>query len=253
MSVPVLMYHHILPNSSFIAFSVNEFREQMSFLAQNGWTTLSSDEFYRYKKGEFQAPKKSLLLTFDDGWRDNYVYAYPILKEFGLKATLFLITEWIEKSSEGKESFEPMEHKEAKQEVSRNPSKVILSWNEIEKMKDVFDFHSHTHTHRDNYFEKLTWNEEFEKSRTIIQQRLGFDDLHLCWPRGVYDNTSIKKAKEEGFELFYTIQRGVNKPDGNMDEIKRIAAKKGIPWLKKTLFIFSNNFLGTLYSRIKND
>jgi len=253
VSVPVLMYHHILPQSSFITSSVDEFREQMSFLAHNGWTTLTSDEFYRYKKGEFTPPKKSVLITFDDGWRDNYIYAYPILKEFGLKATLFLITEWIEKASECKENFEPMKHKDAKKEVSQHPAKVILNWDEIETMKDVFDFHSHTYTHRDNCFDTVTWKEEFEKSRRMIQKRLGFDDLHLCWPRGIYDETLIKEAQKEGFEILYTVQRGINKPDGKMDEIKRIAVKKGAKWLKKTLFIFSNDMLGSLYARIKND
>jgi len=253
MSVPVLMYHHILPQSSFIASSVDEFREQMAFLAKNGWTTLSSNEFYRYKKGEFTPPKKSVLITFDDGWRDNYIYAYPILKEFGLKATLFLITEWIEKASENQENFEPMKHKDAKKEVSQNPSKIILNWDEIEKMKDVFDFHSHTHSHRDDYFGELSGNEEFQKSRTVIQNKLGFEDLHLCWPRGIYDETLIKQAQQQGFEILYTTKRGINKPDGNMDEIKRIAVKKGAKWLKKTLFIFSNDILGSLYARIKID
>lgn len=253
MSVPVLMYHHILPQSSFIASSVDEFREQMSFLAQNGWTTLSSDEFYRYKKGAFSPPKKSVFITFDDGWRDNYVYAYPILKEFGLKATLFLITEWIEKASENRENFEPMKHKDAKKEVSQHPAKVILNWDEIETMKDVFDFHSHTYTHRDNCFETITWKDEFQKSRNIIQKRLGFDDLHLCWPRGIYDETLIKEAQKEGFKILYTTKRGINNPDGKMDEIKRIAVKKGAKWLKKTLFVFSNDILGSLYARIKND
>ncbi len=254
MSVPVLMYHHILPKSSFIASSVDEFREQMAFLANNGWTTLSSDEFYRYKKGLFIPPKKSVLITFDDGWRDNYIYAYPILKEFGLKATLFLVTEWIEKASQDpQEPFEALKHSDAKHMVSKHPSRVILSWNDIEAMKDVFDFHAHTHTHRDDYFGTCEWDEEFTHTKRVIQEKLGFVDTHLCWPRGVYDENLKEKANRAGFDVLYTIERGVNRPDGKCDEIKRIAVKKGAKWLKKTLFIFSSTLLGTLYTKIKHD
>ena len=93
MSVPVLMYHHVLEKSGFIASSVDEFRSHMKFLAENGYKTLSVNEFIAYKKGELEVPKKSVCITFDDGWMDNYIYAYPIVKEFGLKANIFIITE----------------------------------------------------------------------------------------------------------------------------------------------------------------
>jgi peptidoglycan/xylan/chitin deacetylase (PgdA/CDA1 family) len=151
-SLPVLMYHHILPKGGFIASSIDEFEKQMKFLAENGYKSLTSEEFLEFKKGKNF--KKAVFITFDDGWRDNYYYAYPILKKYNLKATIFLVTEWIEKASEKKEEFKPLRHNEAKKEVRINPSSIILNWDEIEKMKDIFDFHSHTHSHRDFYFGK---------------------------------------------------------------------------------------------------
>ena len=186
------MYHHILPKSGFIASSVDQFEKQMRFLYENGYKTLTSDEFFQYKLGRLKLPKKSVFITFDDGWRNNYIYAYPVLKKYNLKATLFIVTDWIENASKKKEDFEPLQHKECKKIAPVNPSKVILSWDEIEKMRDIFDFHSHTHTHRDFYFEKCSWDEEFEKSKEIIKNRLGFETKHLCWPRGKYDKDLIK-------------------------------------------------------------
>ena len=251
MSVPVLMYHHVLPESGFIASSVDEFDRQMRFLAESGYSSLSSDEFLRYKKGELKLPGKSVFITFDDGWRDNAVYAYPILKKYHLKATVFLVTEWIEQASSGRRSdYEPLQHKACKQTAPLDPSKVILSWDEIEKMADVFDFHSHTHTHRDAYFSSCTWEEEFVRSKEILKRRLGIDSRHLCWPRGKYDEELMNEAKKH-YEILYTVERGINLGDGRTDRIKRIAVKKSDRWLRKQLRIFSNLLLGSLYAKIK--
>ena len=75
------MYHHVLKKGGFIASSAEDFASQMRFLAEAGYKTLTMSEFIAYKKGELAVPKKSVLVTFDDGWKDNYVYAYPILRE----------------------------------------------------------------------------------------------------------------------------------------------------------------------------
>jgi len=250
MSVPVLMYHHILPKSSFIASSIEEFEKQMKFLYENNYKTLTSEEFLEYKKGNLKI-KKGVFITFDDGWRDNFYYAYPILKKYNLKATCFLVTEWIEKASEKKAEFKPLSHNECKKEVQINPGSVVLNWEETEKMKDVFDFHSHTHSHRDFYFnKKYSWEEEFNISKEILKKRLNIDSKHLCWPRGKYDKDLIKLAKNY-YEILYTTKRGVNLADNKLDEIKRIAVKKDEKWLKKQLFIFSNPLIGKLYAKVK--
>ncbi|OPA71624.1 xylanase [Campylobacter pinnipediorum subsp. caledonicus] len=255
MSVVVLMYHHILPKAGFISSSVEQFKSQMSFLAKNGYKTLTSDEFFDYKKGLIDIPKKSVFITFDDGWRNNYYYAYPILKELGLKATIFLVTSWIEKASEqnaiSKAEFLPLQHNEAKKSAPINPAGVFLNWDEIYKMKDVFDFHSHTDGHTDGYFDKLPFEQDLIKCKETIKNRLGFDDRHLCWPRGKFTQEGLDIAKNLGYEIFYTTQRGVNFNDDVLDKIKRIAVKNSSFWLYKTLFIYQNKLLSNFYNKIK--
>lgn len=252
MTIPVLMFHHVLPKEGFIASSIDNFDKQMKYLYENGWRTLTSEEFYLYKKQQIKLPKKSLLITFDDGWRDNFVYAYPILKKYGLKATLFVVTEWIEKASIDEECvYENSSHSECKRIVPSNPRKVVCNWEELKNMKDVFDIHSHTHTHRDEYFSKISWIEDLKLSKESIKNNLGFDDKFLCWPRGIYDNELIKFASEEKFDMLFTTKRGINLSDNNLKEIKRVSVKKDDKWLKKNLFIFSNPFLGKIYSWIK--
>lgn len=251
MSIPVLMYHHVLPKDGFICSSVENFTNQMTFLKENDFYTLSSEEFYLFKQKKFTPPKKSIFITFDDGWRDNVIYAYPILKKLGLKATVFLVTEWIDKASEKKYDFEPFYHSQCKKIVPTNPSKVVMCWDDVYATTDVFDFHSHTATHRDFYFDELSWQEEMSISRETIKQKLGFDDKHLCWPRGNFDSELIEKAQEIGYEILYTTQRGVNLADNHLLHINRLAAKKDEKWLRKNIAIFSNNFMGSLYAKIK--
>ena len=122
MSVSVLMYHHVLRNGGFIASSVDEFRAQMSFLARDGYRTLSAAEFIAYKNGELKVPKKSVFITFDDGWKDNFIYAYPILHEFGLRATIFLVTQ---RASEKRGEFIELTHSEYKKAAPLRPQDVF--------------------------------------------------------------------------------------------------------------------------------
>ncbi|WP_169776887.1 polysaccharide deacetylase family protein [Campylobacter mucosalis] len=255
MGVVVLMYHHILPESGFIASSVSEFLAQMKFLADNGYKTLTSSEFLAYKKGEFAPPKKSVFITFDDGWRDNFYYAYPILKQFNLNATIFLVTQWIEKSSEQnalkKAEFTPLQHAQAKQQAPQNPASLFLNWDEVAKMSELCNFHSHTHGHTDGYFGNLSFKTDLKLCKSTIKNRLGFDDTHLCWPRGKFDDERLKIAKNLGYEIFYTTERGANLADKNLDYVKRIAVKNGAFWLKKSLCIYQNGFIGKIYTRLK--
>ncbi len=250
ISVPVFMYHHVLPEDGFLAISVQNFERQMKFLAEKGYHTLSADEFLAFKKGEYKPPKKSILLTFDDGWRDLYFYAYPIMKKYGLKGTIFLVTSWVERASIKKAEFFPYFHKECKALVRKAPEKVVLNWEEVEKMQDVFDFHSHTHTH---FEDKICIKEEFELSREILKERLGIESRHLCWPRGHYDEKLFSLGKACGYEIFYTTERGTNTPDGRLERIKRIAVKPGLFWFKKALFIYSHKAIANVYLKFRKN
>jgi len=252
MSIPVLMYHHILSKDGFITSSCENFEKQMKYLSDNGWKTLTSKEFYLYKHKKLKLPKKSVLITFDDGWRDNFVFAYPILKKYNLKATLFIVTQWIEEASQDKNcEYIEKSHKECKALTPINPRAVLCNWDELKQMKDVFNIHSHTHTHRDDYFGTLSWEEDLKKSKEFIEQNLYFNDNYLCWPRGVYNKGLIQAAINEGFDILFTTKRGINLADNNLLEIKRLAVKKDDKWLQKNLKIFSNPILGYLYAKVK--
>jgi peptidoglycan/xylan/chitin deacetylase (PgdA/CDA1 family) len=243
------MYHHILPEGGFITTPVELFRKQMELILELGYTPLWLSELEQFKRGELEV-ERGVVITFDDGWRDNYYYGYPILKELGIKGNIFLVTEWVEESSRRPAQFNPLPHNRGKGRVPEAPGEVILNWGEVEEMGDLIQFGSHTHSHRDFYFgREYSWEEEFFLSREILERR-GFPTSALCWPRGQYSEEVLQIGKRY-YSSFWTTERGVNLPDRNLDRIKRIAVKNSVQWLRKQLFLFSNPILGTLYSSIK--
>ena len=98
--VPVLMYHHIRPlRPSFTAkdrlytVTPEAFRAQMEALHQAGYVTITPRDLQAALEGRMLLPEKSVLLTFDDGYREHFTRVFPILKELGLKATYFIISQ----------------------------------------------------------------------------------------------------------------------------------------------------------------
>lgn len=96
-SLPVLMYHYISRHPGAISVNPEVFEAQCKAMAQAGWRGVSLDEATPYLRGTGSLPHKSLLITFDDGYLDNYVYAWPILKRYGHCGVVFAVTERLEK------------------------------------------------------------------------------------------------------------------------------------------------------------
>jgi len=99
--VPVLMYHHVMApeaakeiNATNLSVAINTFREQMDYLLGKGYHIIGLDEMMAgIRSGSL--PGKSVVLTFDDGYRDFYDNVFPILREKGIKATVFAISQFV--------------------------------------------------------------------------------------------------------------------------------------------------------------
>ena len=100
-AIPVLMYHSVAPtieNWAFRHLSLDPaiFEDHLATLAHAGYRAVSLQDLYNYVSGKGRLPSKSLVLTFDDGYLDNWVFAYPILKKHGFSATIFVSTDFID-------------------------------------------------------------------------------------------------------------------------------------------------------------
>lgn len=136
--IPVLTYHSIDNSNSVISVSVVNFKKQVSFLKQKGYKTYSLLEIVNHiKRGTF-FPTKGIVITFDDGYKNNYTEAFPILKKYGYTATIFLTT-----GRCGKSNSWPNQDPSI-------PQLSMLSWEEIREMSRYgIDFGAHTTNHPD--------------------------------------------------------------------------------------------------------
>ena len=222
-SIPVLMYHNVINKSDVQKKYLNEngeiiypytvstekFEHQMDILKENNVKTLTIDEFYDYVIGEKEIPKNTVLITFDDGYKNNYVNAYPILKKRNQKALIFLITSKINK----------------KEEIYTPLKTQFLSFDEIEKSKDVFDFGSHTN---DFHKREKDTNEPYLKSKTEkevkndIKESLKYvNKPFFAYPYGSYNKKLFKIIKDSGIKAAFITHKGKVKSGDNLYSLKR--------------------------------
>jgi peptidoglycan/xylan/chitin deacetylase (PgdA/CDA1 family) len=237
-TVPVLMYHHVSPVEGMINVVPANFEQQLLWLKRRGYRSLTSEEFAGHLNGN-PVPAKSVLITFDDGYLDNWVYAYPLLKKYGYTALVFLVTSWINDGplrhclGQG-ELPETPSHRECEERISNGQSDdVILRWSEIKAMRDdgVLEFHSHTHTHTRWDLsapeeKNIHMAQELALSRSALQDHLGHVSEHFCWPQGYFDADYIRLAQEAGFRYLYTTQAfGQNRAGTDPAHLYRFAVR----------------------------
>lgn len=262
-TVPVLMYHHVCPAPGLVTVSPNIFRAHMEMLKHEGYTTLSGDTFLAYLQGRAAVPDKSVVITFDDGYLDNYLHAYPILKGLGLHAIIFVVTGWVgEGVARDIKSVPPCpDHSRCKAAIREGRADgVMLRWTEIELMQasGTIEFHSHTHRHvrweqmyPDPSVALMHLREDLIASRHHLVARLGERPYQLCWPWGIFDDAYQDVAEEIGFTAQYSVDPHANYSTRGPKQIGRIAVKSASArWLALRLWIYANAKRANVYNRL---
>ncbi len=157
MAIPILNYHHVNPlEGDMVTVSVNHFEEQMSFLKRKDYHTLFVSELVEWMQGKRKVPKKSVVLSFDDGFWDNYKYAFPILKKYGLKATIFIVTGWISEERNPGQAREVIPHHQVNQLIAQGRGdQIAMTWPEAKEMQEsgLIEMESHTHSHNKELYQ----------------------------------------------------------------------------------------------------
>ncbi len=257
-SIPVVMYHHVVPGSRELNVTPELFEDQISLLVKKGWKTLSGREFLEFLHAG-TIPGKCVLLTFDDGFADNYIYAWPILKKYGARAMMFAATDFVKDADINRSSFVPMAHKEAWAIAKTdNSADVICTWNELKEMDEdgAFDIQSHGMSHKTPEYMRdkdlAALKNDLSQGKAILEQRLSKEITHFAWPSGDYTDEGIAAAAEAGYKALYTTERGSNN-SGNLLSLKRLPVKcKNGRWLVNKLCIYSSPLLSRLYLAVRS-
>lgn len=205
--VPILMYHYIRPvptgsNSIGRDLSVTPegFAEQLKYLADHQFTTMTMQELADVRAKRLALPSNPIVLTFDDGYRDFYTNAWPLLRDHGFKATSFIITNAVDQPH-------------------------YLTWEMIDEMQrsGLIEFGAHTLSHRDlPSLSDTSAKQEIEQSKQTLETHLGHPVRSFCYPAGRFTDRDVALVHSAGFEVAVTTKAGDAKPDQDALRLPRV-------------------------------
>ena len=201
----ILSYHEIADSTETLdntyTVSAANFAAQMQWLYEHQYHFVSINDVLAHRLDHKPLPDKAVLITFDDGYRDNYKNAFPILKEHQMKAMVFLISDY----------------------VSTYPN--YLTWGQAQEMQEHgIEFGSHTLNHVE--LNKLPSNDEIlhqlKNSKAAIEWHLETPVHFLAYPCGSYNADVMAATKAAGYRAAFTVQYGPDRADTNRYAMNRI-------------------------------
>jgi peptidoglycan/xylan/chitin deacetylase (PgdA/CDA1 family) len=198
------MYHSVSPDAlpeNRIAISTETFERQMHFLKNHQYNVLPLESLAALIKGRKRIPSKTISITFDDGYKDNYIYAFPILKKYNLSAAIFIITD----------------------EVGRADR---LSWDEIKTMQDsgIVTFGSHTLGPEPliNIKSEQELRKQIFDSKKILEEKLGCKVNAFSYPEGRFNNKIKQLVMTAGYKLAVATNPGKKFVNDDIFALKRL-------------------------------
>ena len=241
--VPVVMYHRVINNSenegiygTYIYEDI--FRQHMQYLKDKNFDVITFEDLHKIGwRNRFQRNKKYIMITFDDGYVDNYNLAFPILKEFGFKATIFLMgestyNEW-DVNAGGEKKFELMD-------------KFM-----IKEMQDYgIEFGAHTFNHpKLNKLSEEEIRHQIVDVKKPLEEKIEKEIITFAYPYGILNDYAKKMAREAGYTFTVSTDSGSVCLSDDLYQIRRIAI-----FPNTNLFSFKRKVAGNYnFKKIKRE
>lgn len=199
-NIPVLAYHRVGYTTDNLTVTPERFSNDLASLQERGYCSISLEEFQNFLDDRnVEMPEKPILITFDDGYLDNFENAYPILRKYGMVGTFFIITDMLWT----KERLTPE--------------------NIVEMSQGGMSFGSHTVTHRAlAELDQTAIYDELLNSKAALESVLGKKVDGIAYPRGSYNEAVVNIAKEVGYITGFTVREGICIKESPDFELRRI-------------------------------
>ncbi len=220
--VPVLVYHNLAerPRGRMV-MAASSFEQQMRYLKAHGYRVISLTEVVEWMQLGRQLPRRAVVLTFDDGYRAFRQHAYPVLRELGFAATLFVYTDYVG--------------------AGRN----AMSWDDLRQLvAEGFDVQAHSKSHGDlkrapgeaeaQHLRRL--HQELVEPLETFQRQLGRGSRILAYPYGSWDEEVVARAREAGYIAGFSVRR-----QGNASFVRPLAAHRSQIYGDMSLEDFARN------------
>ena len=216
IELPIIMYHGILKDKRLqgkYVISPYTFEDDLKYINDNGFSTIFMDDLINYVYNDVPLPEKPIMLTFDDGYYNNYVYAFPLVKQYSCKMVLSPIAIETDKFSE---------------EESISPVYGHCSWDNLKEMKDsgLVEIQNHTYNlHKrskmrigakkcsneslDHY--RGTLSTDVLRAQEEITNHLSITPTTFVYPFGSYSKCSTDILKDLGFKASISCEEKINK------------------------------------------
>jgi len=217
-SVPILTYHSFDYGKGLLSVAPENFERQMRYLKNKHYNVISFGELVEGIKNRRTFARNTVVITIDDGYKNNFTYAYSILKKYGFPAIVFLITNNI------------------------GTNAAYLNWDEVKEMSKhniSFGGHTKSHVYLPSVVKTDVLWDEIAGSKKAIEERIGIPIDYFCYPLGGFTKEAELLAKKAGYKAVCATNRGddiLNRH--NVYEINRISVRNGNPY-----FSFSNLFI----------
>ena len=230
------MYHLISESCSAqetrYACPPEQFSKHIKYLCSAGYTFVNLSDIHAHLVGKEALPDKTVALTFDDGFQNNYEHAFPILLKNKIPGTIFLVSGRIGETNEWmvKRGF---------------PARIMLSWDQVEEMdKNGIEIGGHTCSHpRLTEIEEENAVKEIAGCKKEIEEKLGKEIRHFAYPYGAMSNSVRKLVEQSGFKTACSIVPGINYAATDPFVLRRVEIKgtDTVRELRRKLRFGSNN------------
>ncbi len=185
MRIPILAYHSVRPYYPGITNMVKEytvppeiFDDQLKYLRDNGFTPITMDALVQYLVSDKELPPRPVMITLDDGWENQFTYAFPILKKYHDPGVFYIYSRAI-------------------------GVKHYMTWDEVRTLASSgMEIGGHTRSHPElpKIKELALLNEELADSKKVIEKQIGQPIKDFAYPFGEYDDQAIQVLKASGYQ-----------------------------------------------------